>query len=104
MAASFKMEATARLSTLVGEARKAIENDRAPGDRWPSNLVRDAKSFEGLYDIETLLSLSGDEKASFKAIRLTRNGLSHGVPLGRIPSITADDARSTLLQAREKLK
>lgn len=104
MAAAFEHAARNRIGHAAGAARAAIQKGRRPEDRWPAKLVRDAGSFDGLRDIGDLLGLDSDLLRFFRQIRSVRNGLSHGDPVRGVPEITAEDARTTLTFALDRLK
>lgn len=104
MAASFEQAAIIRIGNGLGVARSAIEKGRKTADRWPAKLLREAKDYQSLEAISAVLNLSADDKLLFDAIRKVRNELGHGVPIARVPSITAGEAREVLTSALDVLK
>lgn len=104
MAASFEAAAMARLTTVVGESRSAIERARKAGGRWPANLVRGMNSFEGLHDIGAVMALDPEMQAMFSAIRQVRNAFGHAPKLDGPPIVTGSDAQDTLLDMLAMLR
>lgn len=104
MAAAFEQAAVVRIGNGLGAARAAIEKGRKPTDRWPAKMLRDAKDYQSLEGISALLGLSAEDKILFDRVRKVRNELGHGVPITNVPGITAEDARSVLIEALAILK
>lgn len=104
MAASFEHASQACIGNALGTARSTLEKKPRQVERWLVRLLREAKSFQSLDSIGDLLGLTGDDKASFEAIRKVRNELDHGVPIKDVPSIADEDARVALTEALERLK
>ena len=104
MAASFEQAAKARMATIVGEARSAVEKARKDKARWPANLVRGTKSFDGLNDIGSVMGLDCTMQAMFTAIRKVRNEFSHAPTLNVPPAVTGLDTQETLSAMLDHLK
>lgn len=104
MAAAFEAAALERMKTVIGEARSAVERDRKGSDRWPGNLVRNLKSFEGLYDIGGVMALDAETVATFAAIREVRNKFGHAPNLDRPSAVTGGDALETLSEMLAKIR
>lgn len=104
MAACFEAAALARMATVVGEARSAVERARKGAGRWPANLVRGAGSFEGLHDIGTVMALDPETQAMFSAIRQVRNGFGHAPKLDGPPLVTSSEALETLRDLLARLR
>ena len=104
MAACFEAAALERMKTAVGESRSAIERARKDRGRWPANLVRSLKSFEGLHDIGSVMALDAQTQATFFAIREVRNEFGHAPKLDRLSAVTGGEALETLSGMLTELK
>jgi hypothetical protein len=103
MAAALEHLFKARITTAVGEARKALRTKyrgrRALAAR--EKLVREIDDFEGLSDITKLISsdLSGEMQQLLDKVRENRNRFAHGTDLRNPPTILSEDARAALNEA-----
>lgn len=104
MAAAFEEAAKAKMTTIIGEARKAIEKGRGGRGRWPVDLVRGTETFEGLRDLGAVLRLDVDEDRAFRLIREVRNGFSHGARISAAPVITGNDTRDSLGDLLDRIR
>ena len=99
MAAALEKLFNARISTAVGEARKTLrERHRRSTLAAREKLVRETEDFQGLNNIETLLStdLSGEMQELFKKVRENRNRFVHGTDIRNPPTILEGEAQTAL--------
>ena len=101
MAATFEDLFKKRLSSQIGDVRKGVRAQSR--EAWRENLVRSAESFDGLREIEELLSLPPGDSKQFKFVRDARNAFAHGASFKDDPIISELSTLDILRKALDRL-